>query len=83
MVDDATVIAAVESVLELAPDDRVVSVVIVAEFMTLDSTEMRPDVRRLVTTATDNVTPWQAMGMCQFMIAQQEAIAVREATDGD
>lgn len=81
--EDADVIAAVEPVLTLGPDERVVSVVIIAEFMTLDSTEARPDVRRLATTTTDNVTPWAAMGMCQFMIAQQDAIAAREVDDGD
>ena len=81
--EDVEVIAAVEPLLTLGENDRVVSVVIIAEYMTLDSSEPRPDSRRLVTFATDNVTPWQAMGMCAFMAAEQAAIASDGPDDGD
>lgn len=76
------IIADVRTALGLDPDEILVNVIVLGEFVTLSPDADSPERRRLAFQASEELEPWTSIGMLRFA-QMQEHRAIGQMLDED
>jgi hypothetical protein len=76
------IIADVRDALGLEPDEILVNVIVLGEYVTLASDAVSPERRRLAFQASEELEPWTSIGMLRFA-QMQEHRAIGQMLDDE